>query len=137
MTSSSLCLDTNFLVGLFDSADVWHRNARQIYLLLQNHQVEIAYFDCDCVLNELFSVLARRCRERGETQGFSALVSRVTQVIPDSAITWLYSYLPDWYGRCLSVMQDSEGRLNFHDALIAVAIQELQFSALVISIRLN
>jgi predicted nucleic acid-binding protein len=70
MTNSQLCLDTNFLVGLFDSADIWHRNSLEIYSYLQSHQVRMVYFDC--VLNELFSVLARRCRERGQAQNFRA-----------------------------------------------------------------
>ena len=129
MTNSPLCLDTNFLVGLFDESDVWHHMARDIYLLLQEHQVVVVYLDC--VMNELFTVLARRCRQRGRTELFPLLIEQISQIIPDTAITWVYPHLPRWYNRCLDVMEETQGQLNFHDALIVTAIKEMDFSALI------
>ncbi len=124
-----LCLDADFLVGLFDESDVWHHRARDIYLLLRENHVEVVYLDC--VLNELFMVLARRCREQGRIEAFPYFIEQISQIIPDTAISWVYSHLSRWYNRCLGVMQETRGQLNFHDALIAVAIQEMNFAALV------
>jgi predicted nucleic acid-binding protein len=115
-------------VGLFDEADLWHNNARAIHSLLQEHQIPIAYLDC--VLNEVFTVLGRRCRGWGISHTFPTLIDQVIQAIPNTAITWLYPLLPHWYSRCLAVMRTTQGQLNLHDALIAVAMQELSFSGL-------
>lgn len=129
MTNSPVCLDASYLVSLFDATDLWHSRAREIDSLLRQNQVRVAYVDC--VFNELFTVLARRCRERNVPEAFPALVDQVVQAVPDSAITWLYPRLPGWYSRCLGMMRHTLGRLNFHDALIVVAVQELGLSALV------
>ena len=129
MRSNPICLDTSYLVGLLDDSDVWHSQATEIFRLIQQHRIPVSYLDC--VLNELFSVLARRSRERRSPQVFSILVDRVIQLIPETAVTWLYPQLPLWYGRCLGLMRETQGYLNFHDALIVVAVQELGFSALV------
>lgn len=129
MMSRPLCLDTSYLVGFFDDTDQWHATAGEIYLLLGQHQVHVSYLDC--ALNELFTVLARRCRERGKPEVFLSLMDQVTQTVPEAAINWLYPHLPRWYNRCLTLMRETQGRLNFHDALITVAMQELGFSALV------
>lgn len=129
MTSKPLCLDTSYLVGFFDETDRWHTAAGEIYRLLSQHQIEVSYLDC--VLNELFTVLARRCRDRRSPEVFSSLLDRVAREVPESAINWLYPRVPRWYNRCLGLMRETHGELNFHDALIVVAIQELGFSALV------
>lgn len=129
MTSNSLCLDASYLVSLFDETDLRHFRAREIDVLLRQHQVLVAYLDC--VLNELYTVLARRCRERSVSKSFPVLVDQVAQAVPDTVITWLYPRLPGWYSRCLGIMRQTLGQLNFHDSLIVVAMQELGFSALV------
>ena len=128
-TSNALCLDTSYLVGLFDQSDLWHTRSREIYLLLRQHQIRVYYFDC--VLNELFTVLARRCREKARADLLSDLVSQVTRAIPSDEITWVYPYLPVWYNRCLDIFSLTQGQLNFHDSLIVVATQELSISTLV------
>lgn len=127
--SSSLCLDTSYLVGLFDQSDLWHSQSMEIYRLLRQRQVSVYYFDC--VLNELLTVLARRCRENSRTQPFPEVAQQVNQVISTAAITWIYPYTQEWYAQCLSIMLDTQGQLNFHDALIVVATQELGIPALV------
>ena len=129
MRSSTLCLDTSYLVGLFDEADRWHTRAGEIDSLLRQYQVRVSYLDC--VLNELFTVLARRCLERGSPEVFSSLLDQVTQAAQETSITWLYPHLPRWYSRCLGIMRETQGHLSFHDALIMVAMQELSFSGVV------
>ena len=128
MRSNTVCLDTSYLVGLFDKADRWHTRAREIDSLLLHYQVGVSFLDC--VLNELFTVLARRCRERGSPEAFLSLLDQVAQAAQETPITWLYPHVPRWYSRCLGIMRGSQGQLNFHDALIVVAMQELGFSVL-------
>ena len=129
MLSNLLCLDTSYLVGQFDESDLWNSEAIEIRLLLLQNQIDAVYFDC--VINELFTVLGRRCRQQNRTQMFSTLVDRVIQTIPDASITWIYHRLPDWYRRCLDIMRTTQCSLNFHDALIVVAMQEMDLTALV------
>ncbi len=128
-TSNLICLDTSYLVGFFDEDDLWHNRAMEIYALLDQSNLSLCHLDC--VLNELFTVLARRCRERRRPQMFDVLVEQIHRVIPSSAITWAYPHLPGWYDRCLAIMRETEGLLNFHDCLIVVAGQEFGFSALI------
>jgi len=127
--NNPLCLDTSYLVGIFDEADRWHNRAREMDSLLRRYQVRVSYLDC--ILNELFTVLARRCRERRSPEVFLSLVDQVAQEAPETAITWLYPHLPRWYTRCLGIMRETRGHLSFHDALVMVAMQELDFPALV------
>lgn len=129
MRNRTVCLDTSYLIGLFDEADLWHFQAREIHRLIRQHQVEVLYLDC--VVNELFTVLARRCRERGKPEAFQTLVDQVAQAVPETFITWVYPHLPRWYGRCISLMRETHGSLNFHDVLIVMALQELGLSAII------
>jgi predicted nucleic acid-binding protein len=128
-TGNLLCLDTSYLVGFFDEDDLWHDRAMEIYTLIEQRGLVAYYFDC--VLNELLSVLARRCRERRRSETFGTMVDRLNQAVPRSAVIWIYTYLPDWFNRCVAMMRDTQGRLNFHDCLIAIATEEFNFSALV------
>ena len=128
-TSNLICLDTSYLVGFFDEDDLWHNRAMEIYALLEQSNLPLGHLDC--VLNELFTVLARRCRERRRPQMFDVMVEQIHQAIPSAAITWAYPHLPDWYDRCLAIMSETQGLLNFHDCLIVIAGQELGFSALI------
>ena len=129
MTSKSVCLDTSYLVGLFDESDLWHSEATEMRALLRQNGVEASYFDC--VINELFTVLSRRCRQRNRAETFSILADQVVQAIPDTAITWTYHRLPGWYGRCLEIIRTTQGSLNFHDALITIAMRAHDLTALV------
>lgn len=128
-TSNLLCLDTNYLIGLYDEQDIWHDRAREIHSLLEQHRLSAYYLDC--VLNELFTVLARRWRERHRPESFGNIIERLNQAIPSSDIVWAYPNLPNWYDQCLAIMMETQGLLNFHDCLIVLACQEFGFSALI------
>lgn len=127
--SDLLCLDSSYLSGLLDTRDSWHGDAASIQAVLEEEGVPTA--TPDCVVNEVLSVFARRCREHSATETFPALVQRVTEAIPETAITWLYPHVPHWFGRCVAALQRSAGVLTFHDALMYVAATELGFRAVV------
>lgn len=72
MTTEPLCLDASYLVALFDRRDARHGEARAIYGALRDHGALTV--TPDCVMNEVFTVYARRCRERNDRGAFAAHV---------------------------------------------------------------
>lgn len=118
-----VALDTSVLVGLIDDLDVWHAPALALRGALQRRPVEIFYFDC--VINEVVSVLARRSRERKRSTEFAELLDKLISLVPKEKITWISGQTESCYPRILALIRDTEGALNFHDALIALSCQEL------------
>ena len=129
MTSEALCLDTSFVLALFEQRDVWHQEATQIHAALRDHDTLI--LTPDCVVNEVLSIVARRCLQRRESKAFAGLAQCVVDAIPKDAITWLSPHLPRWFSGCVETMQGAAGALSFHDALLCVAADELGFRAIV------
>lgn len=122
-------VDTSFIVGLVDPRDVWHARARALYQALEQKQAELAY--PDCVVSEAVNVLARRSEERGRSQEFLRLLELLGRQIPPSTITWTYPHVRQWYERILEGVRESQGRLNFHDALLVLAAREMGVTAIV------
>lgn len=129
MTIEPVCLDSNYLIALFDQRDVWHQEAVRVHEVLRDRQAPA--ITPDCVINEVLTVFSRRCRERGHPDAFAQLAERLLQVVPEEAVTWLYPHVPRWFGRCVTVMRETAGALNFHDALLGVAADELGYRAIV------
>lgn len=126
---SGIVVDTNWLVALLDSRDKWHTRACKIAEVLSARQVQIIYLDC--VLNETISVLARRAEEQKRVGELVALLENMRQQVPEPCIVWasletrrLYREIVDW-------VQQTQGALNFHDALIALLCREWGITALV------
>ncbi len=63
-TRIKVCLDTSYLVALYDAADLFHARARAIGDALKDQGAQSVYLDC--VVNEVLNVLARRVRERAK-----------------------------------------------------------------------
>jgi predicted nucleic acid-binding protein len=129
MTTDRLCLDANYLVALLDARDMWHSEAARIDVALGDHVARS--ITPDCVVNEVLTVLARRCGERRRPWEFAPLANRVLETISEAAITWLYPHVPRWFGRCAALMRETSGALNFHDALLSVAAAEVGFKTIV------
>ena len=51
--------------------------------------------------------------------------------VPEELITWISGNIQRWYGQVIGLVQQSEGRINFHDALIALACKELDINVVV------
>jgi len=118
-----LIVDANVLVALLDGADTWHRTAVALYDALQEAGARMLFLDC--VINETIGVLSRRVREQGRTSEFAELLSRLNALIPETRITWVYPEVPRLYADVLDLVRSSDGELNFHDALIALACRQL------------
>lgn len=78
----------------------------------------------DCVVNETVSVLARRARERRRTEEFADLLTSLTSSVPQRMITWISTRTEYLYPEIMALVRDTDGDLNFHDALIALAARE-------------
>ena len=117
-----LGLDTSYVLGLIDEQDIWHARALQLQVVLDAGDFHTSIFDC--VLAEVISVLARRTHEQRRPSSFSDLAARIQSRFPAKSITWLYPDLPADYEAVLRLVAQTEGELNFNDALIAVACRK-------------
>ncbi len=116
-------LDTSVLVGLLDSHDKWHSQAVAIRDALQ--EVDAVVLFVDPVVNEVVSVLARRMEEQQRTEQFAAALTRLESLISPDVIAWISAFTEQLYEQVLALVREHEGRLNFHDALIALACREM------------
>jgi len=124
-----MVIDTNVLVGLLDDRDKWHDVAVALRDELAKSQAELVYFDC--VINETISVLARRTYEQNRPEQLDVLLNQLESLIPVSDITWASEDISRLYPEIISLVRASSGKLNFHDALIALVCREQGVSALV------
>ena len=96
---------------------------------LRGKEAKAVYLDC--VLNEVISVLGRRFEERGRTNEFSAVLKKLKNLVPNRVITWVYPRVPEFYNEILNLIEEYKGKLNFHDALIALAAREMAIEGIV------
>lgn len=111
------------LVGLIDQRDTWHHDSVALKDALKDVQAQLIYFDC--VINETISVLARRAKERGQSEAFATLSDRLAKQVPKDAVTWVSGETQRLYSEILDWLQSTAGDLNFHDALIALNCRDL------------
>jgi predicted nucleic acid-binding protein len=115
-------IDANVLLALIDKKDKWHYLAKAIVQLLKNKKWNVVYLDC--VINEVVSVLSRRLEERKTPQDFAKVIEKLENLVPEEEIEWLYPDVPDIYGDVMKLVKERQGKLNFHDALIALFAKE-------------
>lgn len=120
-------IDTNALVALVDHRDKWHTTAKAIFSKLDNLEFVPIYFDC--VMNESFSILGRRAEEQKRLQDVPSIFSDLTAFAPKQEITWVSKETERLYDDIVKLVKETKGKLNFHDALIALCCREggLQF----------
>jgi predicted nucleic acid-binding protein len=121
-------IDSNVLVALLDDRDKWHAQARSLLDALKGETVHVIYFDC--VLNETISVMARRSEEQNRSAQFSELLDKLQAQVPEDLVTWITPDTQRYYSRVVALVRQSQGKLNFHDALIALACQELEIKTI-------
>ena len=125
----SVALDTNVVVALVDDRDTWHATALAIREALIDAQTQLVYFDC--VFNETMGVIGRRTGEQKRPEQFDRLLDGLTAMMPPSSITWVGGAAQQWWHEIIRLCRESRGTLNFHDALIALACQDLDVRFLV------
>ena len=116
-------IDTNVLVALVDARDTWHQGATALRDALLDVGAQLVYFDC--AVNEAIGVIGRRAEEQKRSDQFEHLLDRLTQLVPERNITWISGDGQRLFQEVVSLCRSFQGALNFHDALIALACQEL------------
>ncbi|OAG28469.1 type II toxin-antitoxin system VapC family toxin [Thermodesulfatator autotrophicus] len=117
-------LDTSFLVACLCERDVHHRRAREIFreTLRDLHPIVP-----DVIYGEAVSVLARRSREWGFE--FGQALRELRAICPRPARFAVY--LLEEFDDIIRLVEDTEGRLNFNDALIVVGAREERIKKIV------
>ncbi len=119
----TVALDTNVVVALVDDRDTWHATVVTIRDALIEAQTQLVYFDC--VFNETVGVIGRRTAEQKRPEQFDRLLEGLAAMIPHASITWVGGSAQPWFQEIIRLCRANHGTLNFHDALIALACQEL------------
>jgi len=76
------------------------------------------------VINETVTVIGRRFEEKGLTEKFSSTFLKLKSLLCEENITWISQETKRLYQNILDLVQEHQGKLNFHDALIALVAQE-------------
>ena len=85
----------------------------------------------DCVVNEAIGVIGRRAEEQQRSDQFGRLLDKLLSLVPNEAITWISVDSERLFPEILAVCRGHQGRLDFHDAFIALVCRELGIKAIV------
>lgn len=121
MTMASI--DANVLVALVDARDKWHYAAIALRDALLDVNAQLVYLDC--VINEAISVMGRRAEEQKRSDQFEHLIDELTTLVPERDITWISLAGQRLFQDVVRLCRHHQGRLNYHDALMALVCQEL------------
>jgi len=113
-------VDTNVIVALIDAKDVHHSISRLLIESIEEKGMDIVVFDC--VINEVFSVIAKRSRQRGYSFKDSAV--KINEILSSLKIVRIYQSVKKYHDRIIELMIKTEGNLNYHDALICLVMKE-------------
>ncbi len=129
MATTTACIDTNVVVALADAQDKWHTRAVALRDALLAAQTELVYYDC--VINEAIGVIGRRAEEQRRSDQFSRLLDGLLAIVPEQNITWIATSAQRLFPSIAELCRQHQGRVNFHDALMALACRELGISVIV------
>ena len=115
-------VDTSFAVALMDSKDMHHQRATHMLAGMGESGVELVYVDC--VINEIYSVIARKLWERKMQERFPVIADEIASSLENVEVVSAYRYLPKAHRAVVDLMKQTQGRLNYHDALIALSLKE-------------
>jgi len=83
----------------------------------------------DCIINEIYSVIARRSSQRGYS--FKNTVSKMNKVIASIEIIKAYMRVEFLHDDIVKMMIRHNGLLNYHDCLICLTMNEKGLSRIV------
>ncbi len=117
-----IVIDSSVLVGILSPRDMWHEKAVALWQAIKEGGHTAIYLDC--VISESVSVAVRRLYEKKRASEIERLLHRLETDFTADAITWVFPDVPRLYPQIISLMTQSGGELNFHDALIAHVCRE-------------
>jgi predicted nucleic acid-binding protein len=118
-----IVIDTSMLVPRLDARDALRQPALHLWLALEQGNWEVLVFDC--VANETISVLCRRFTERQRYAEWPAAFARFQAFCRQYPPYWSSQHVESLFLTILDLIGRHAGRLNFHDALIALEAQHL------------
>lgn len=117
-----VAIDTSVLVGVLNPRDHWHETAVSLFTRLQaSKETQLVIYDC--VLAECVSVVCRRLEEKRRLAEVAGFLQKIEAQFSREMVTWILPEAPKFYSGVLALMRQTNGRLNFNDALIALACQ--------------
>lgn len=114
---SHVLIDSNVLVALLDTSDVWHTKAQEMVDAIPE---KTSHLTLDIVIIETLSAIARRLEEKKQVRSFPMIVESFRSRFPVSKITYITPLVPSYFDNVLQIMVEHSGALNFFDALIAM-----------------
>src|SRR5215213_2246137 len=118
---SEVIIDSNVFIAWLDSRDTWHKRAIELIAAAQKTQARLIFLDI--VINETVSVIGRRLEEQHRSDQFTFILDELTRQAPEEVITWLSTEFRTFYKETISLVQQTRGAMNYHDAFIAIACQ--------------
>ncbi len=120
-------VDTNVIVALIDNKDIHHTKALNFIIKLEDDNNNFIIFDC--VVNEVFSVLARRSLQRGYS--FKLAAEKFNIEMKKFEITRVYPLIDQMHDSIVNFMILNNGILNYHDSLICLAMKHKKIKNIV------
>ncbi|MCW5854250.1 MAG: type II toxin-antitoxin system VapC family toxin [Anaerolineae bacterium] len=117
-----IAVDANVLVAAIDAKDKRYRVVEALFSTIAAEKVEVVYFDC--VVNETISIVARRLEEQQRLHLFDGLLDDLFSRVEPTSITWISGDTERLFRTLITLVRQSNGLLNFHDALIALVCRE-------------
>jgi predicted nucleic acid-binding protein len=117
-----VAIDSSVLVALINPQDIWRERAISLQQALLAKEANLLYFDC--VVGEALSTATRRLYEKQGHDEITRLFLRFEHLIHPDGVTWVLTEVPRLYPEIITLMKESGGELNFHDALIALVCRE-------------
>jgi predicted nucleic acid-binding protein len=118
-----IILDTSVVVPRLDERDALRQPAMNLWTALEQQSWSVIFFDC--VANETISVLCRRFTERQRLDMWPEAFARFREFCRVYPPSWSSSHVPGMFTTILALIGQHQGRLNFHDALLALHTREL------------
>jgi predicted nucleic acid-binding protein len=114
-----IVLDANVIVAQFDRADALAARARELTERLRGTDATPVFLDF--IVAEALSVISRRARERKSAAPDLVAVTGIARAWAErGVIRWAAAEAEHLWPDVLDVMDASNGRLNFNDAMLVV-----------------
>jgi len=117
---NAVLLDSNLLIALIDERDSLHAQTKKAYSQVSPSLEQIIP---DVVSNEALTAFARRSEELRQNT-FASLSKRFQDSYPREKFVWLSPEVPRLYSQIVEMMTAHDGKLNFHDCLLALWMKE-------------
>lgn len=123
---NKIVVDTSVIVALINKQDIHHTKAVELISSLEHSQKDIILMDC--VLVEIYSVLARRSKEKG--LHLPNLVAKMKKVEKNYLVIRALPMIKQLHEKVLDLIITTDGELNYHDALIALVMKKEEIKML-------